>query len=187
MSTAALLRQICRDLSRVGLTLPATPTRGTGWTVEVTAEAFSEIANKLELDSNLEVAGVLFGDVDTARHRVRVSGVLPNLEPPRFRDRVAIELRRAGGWDNEFNRICGDVHSHPSGNREASRADLDSCERHATGLKSPYVGLIVTPRAFRRDPVGEQIADWVRPQITAWVAEPGAACRQATVHVQREE
>jgi len=86
-------------------------------------------------------------------------------------------LGASSGW-----RICGVVHSHPSGDARLSMRDMEISARHAAGLKQPVADLLVTPALWRQDS-----DPWARPDLSAWITGPDGVTRSAPLLLEERK
>lgn len=130
-------------------------------------------------ENSLGGFGAIAGDtlaIDSVKANVYVR--------PYSRDATLLDWRLMAEHDTPEHRLVAWVHNHPSGDRNASRADLDAWQAAARDLGHVFAGIVVTASEIWFQ--GYPDADWQHPLLTGWIATPAGDVREVPVTVQEK-
>jgi proteasome lid subunit RPN8/RPN11 len=146
--------------------------------VTITSDAAWLLRNECDLDRGTETGGLTYGRVDE-RGDYYVEALVQAREEYPTRDQVVLDWR-----GRNLESVLGDWHSHPSPT-PPSQQDRESWQSTVDELGQHWLGLLVVPRGYA-DEWNNWRADWSKPQVSAWIYEPGRMPQAAPVIYERE-
>jgi hypothetical protein len=95
------------------------------------------------------------------------------------RDHILFNVERALELERLGSRVCGILHSHPSGYDRLSETDMQMAARWADKLREPFVDVLALPNEYSDWP-------WTPPLLRCWITHPDDGTTRAASLILEE-